>query len=111
MIKKRNPVARLTHRIIFLRNLANDESEDENWQEFCSSFAEIKPICDNRFISLEGIDFGNVITEAFFIFRTRFTKDIKPSMRIKFRNRVFEIKRVINIDEKDRALNIIGLEI
>jgi SPP1 family predicted phage head-tail adaptor len=76
-----------------------------------TSFAEVQPVCDNRFISLEGLSFGNVITEKYFLFKIRFMDGITQEMRISFKGRFFEIKRIINEDERNKMLSIIALEI
>ena len=71
-MKKQSMISKLVHKIIFLENQANNAIEEEKWEEVIQSFAEIKPVCDNGFTSLEGVAFGNVITEEYFIFKTRF---------------------------------------
>jgi SPP1 family predicted phage head-tail adaptor len=109
-MKKRTMVAKLVHKITFWGNV-KDPTHDQTWREITSSFAEIKPLCDNRFLSLEGMAFGNIITEKYFVFTLRFIKNIDPKMRIKFDNRIFEIKRIIDQDERGRVLTIITLEI
>jgi len=101
----------LKHQIIFLENFAASDIEKENWQEKTMSFAEIKPLCDSKFESLENINFGHVMTEGFFIFKIRFIDGINSKMRILFKKRIFEIKRIIDVEEQGRILNIIGLEI
>jgi hypothetical protein len=101
----------LKHQILFLENLANSDLEEENWQEAIMAFAEIKPICETGFNSLEAFDFGHVMTEGFFIFKMRFIKGIDIKMRILFNKRQFKIKRIIDIAEQNRVLKIIGLEI
>ena len=110
-MKKQNMISKLVHKITFLENKANSAIEEENWEEILKSFAEIKPVCDGRVVSLEGIDFGNIITEEYFVFRTRFIKGINRQMRIDFKGRIFEIKRIINEEERSRMLSIIGLEV
>ncbi|MDC0865194.1 head-tail adaptor protein [Rickettsiaceae bacterium] len=75
------------------------------------AFAEIHPVCDNRFIALEGISFGNVITEEYFFFRMRFIRGINREMRIKFHDRIFEIKRIVDEHEREKILSIVALEI
>ncbi|MDG1436317.1 MAG: head-tail adaptor protein [Rickettsiaceae bacterium] len=110
-MKKQSQISRLVHKITFLENKASAAIEEELWEESLTSFAEIKPVCDSRVIALEGVDFGNMITEEYFIFRTRFIKGIHRQMRIKFHERIFEIKRIIDEDERGKSLNIIGLEV
>nr|MBA2628811.1 phage head closure protein [Rickettsiaceae bacterium] len=67
--------------------------------------------CDNRFAFLEGIQFGNVITEEYFLFKIRFIKGVNNTMRISFHNQIFEIKKIIDEDSKARILTIIALKI
>ena len=101
-MKKKTIISKLIHKITFLKNLSTDEISEAKWEEFQVSFAEVKPVCDNRFVSLEGLSFGNVITEEYFLFRTRFIKNINIEMRISFHGKLFEVKRIINEEEKGR---------
>lgn len=110
-MRKKNITSRFIHKIIFLNNVADSAIEEDRWEEWQSSFAEVQPLCDNRFISLEGMSFGNVITEGYFIFKIRFLAGLLPEMRISFKGRIFEIKRIINENERDKMLDIIALEI
>ena len=99
------------HQIIFLENLTLAEGTTEDWQQKFITYAEIKPICDTSFESLENLNFGHVITKGFFLFKIRFLRGITIKQRILFKERQFEIKRIINIGERDMILNIITLEI
>lgn len=62
-------------------------------------------------MSLEGMNFGNLITEEYYLFKIRYMDGLSKALRISFRRKLYSIKRIINIGEKDRFLNIIGLEI
>jgi SPP1 family predicted phage head-tail adaptor len=110
-MKKESTVSKFPHKISILINKSENELFKSKWEEFCVCFAEIKPVSDNKFISLEGVSFGNVITEEYFYFRTRFVKGITKEMRISFQGRDFEIKRIIDDNEKGRMLSIIALEV
>lgn len=101
----------LQHQIKILENFSTSEIEEEKWQEKFTSYAEIRPISDSRFNMLENLNFGHVMTEGYYIFKIRFIKGITTKMLISFRNRRFEIKRIINIAERSKFLNIIGLEV
>jgi head-tail adaptor len=107
---KKRLASNLNHQITFLENITNNDLIPEKWIEKTKSFAEITPLYPNRFESIEGFDFAHVMTEGFFLFKIRFTKGIVPKMRILFKDRNFEIKRIINIKEQDRILQIIALE-
>jgi len=108
---RRATLSKFIHKITFLENTNRSEIEEGTWNEVQTSFAEIHPVCDNRFIALEGISFGNVITEGYFFFRTRFIKKIHREMRIKFHDRIFEIKRLVDEEERGKMLSIVALEI
>ncbi len=110
-MSRKLPSALFSHRIIFLENRTQNELEEGDWQEVCASFAEINPMYDNKFGSIEKFNFGHIVTEAFFMFKIRFIEGINPKMRIGFSKRLFEIKRIINVSEKNRILQIIALEI
>lgn len=101
----------LKHAITFIENTSNSELEEQNWQERYSTFADIKPMYDDKFGSIEKFSFGHVVTEAFFMFKIRFTDAIHGKMRIIFKRRIFEIKRIINHNEASKVLKIIALEI
>jgi SPP1 family predicted phage head-tail adaptor len=99
------------HPIKIIENTAISEVSPENWQEKFSLYAEIKALSDSRFESLENFSFGHVITEGLFLIKIRFMRGITTKMRIIFRERQFEIKRIINIEERERVLQMIVLEI
>jgi head-tail adaptor len=103
--------SRLNHRIIFLENTSNPEIEEPAWREKVKTFAEIKAICDNKFLEMEGVKFGHMITEGYFHFIVRYLRDINTNMRILFAERSFDIKRIIDVREERKILKIIALEI
>lgn len=103
--------SKLIHKVTFLENVANFETEELVWKEKIHTFAEIKAICDNKFLEMEGVSFGHLITEAYFHFTIRYIRGINPDMRILFHGRNFDIKRIIDIEERGRVLSIIALEI
>ncbi|MBP7190057.1 MAG: head-tail adaptor protein [Rickettsiaceae bacterium] len=100
----------LKHKISILENASPDELS-ENWQEIEITFAQIKPLYDNKVESLDSFAFGNIVTDGYFVFQTRGSIKVSTKMRIKFKNRIFDIKRVIDVEEAGRWLKIIALEI
>jgi SPP1 family predicted phage head-tail adaptor len=113
MIKtnKKNLISRLVHNITFLENLAESISEDPDWREKYNCFAEIFPLTDCKYISIEGMSFGNLITEEYYLFKIRYIKGISKNFRISFRDKLYSIKRIINLKEKDKIINIVAHEI
>lgn len=101
----------LKHHIAFLENTSASELGEAEWIERCQTFAEIKPLFDSKVGSLESFDFGHVVTEGYFMFKIRALHEINVRMRISFKGRLFEIKRIVDAHEQGRMLQIIALEI
>ena len=110
-MKNSSIISQMVHKIIFLKNITNSEIDTPKWQQIIETFAQVKPVCDNRFAFLEGIQFSNVITEEYFLFKIRFIKGLDKTMRISFYDQIFEIKRIIDPHAKGRMLNIVALKI
>ena len=100
----------LKHSVSFIENISKSELEDQNWEERYVTFADVRPMYDNKFGSIETFSFGHVVTEAFYMFKIRFTEEVHTKMRIMFKRRMFEIKRIINDGEASKTLKIIALE-
>ncbi len=101
----------LRHLITILENKTVNPVDLEDWQEKFLVFAEIIPVSENNFSTLEGLNFGHMITEAYFIFKIRFTEGINIKQKILFKNRNFDIKRIINDGELNRTMTVIALEV
>ena len=108
---KKTFIARLAHNINFLENVADSSSADPVWQEKYNCFTEIIPLSDCKYMLIEGMNFGNLITEEYYLFKIRYMDGLTKALRISFRRKLYSIKRIINIGEKNRFLNIIALEI
>jgi head-tail adaptor len=52
-----------------------------------------------------------VLSKEFVLITVRFHEGINKSMRIRFRNNIYEIKKITNVKELDRFLQIIALRI
>ena len=101
----------LRHRITILENTNQEELGGELWQEKYTTFAEIKPLYDSKVGSLENFDFGHVVIEGYFMFKIRALPNLNSKMRIGFKNRLFDIKRIIDTNERGRLLKIIASEV
>lgn len=104
-------ISRLTHYINFLENTSLVAMEEENWQIKLSCYAEITSLSDAKYGILEGMDFGNFITEEYYLFRIRYLEGVGRKMRIGFKNKQYAIKRIVNVNQRDKILNIIAQEI
>ncbi len=103
--------SKLVHKIKILKNQSASAIIEPNWQLVFEVYASVNAIVDKRYILLEGVSFGNVIGEEYYSFRTRYMKGITTDMRIFFKEFLFDIKRIMNEEHKDRWLNIIALRV
>lgn len=76
---------------------------DTEWETFANPYAWIKPISGTE--SLFGMQLQDSITHDIVI-RYKASRAITPEHRIKFGDRLFNIRSVINVEERDRWLQI-----
>ena len=100
----------LRHRIEFLDNIEKDDLI-QKWQLRFSTFAKATHLMPNSLKFFEGIEFGNLINQNYMLFCIRFNKEVNKNMRIKLNNKEFLIKKITNILEQDRFLELIAMEI
>ena len=97
-------IGRLKHRITF-QELSKSQNEYgelvEKWIDIKTVWAEIKPVSGNQFFAAKQIN--SEISHNVYI---RYRTDLKPSMRIKFKERVFEILYLMNVNEDNRLMQI-----
>ena len=84
----------------------NDYNEPvEQWTTLHTTRANIKPLKGNEnFIS------DQIHAETTHLITMRYLKPLDTSMRINFNGRFFDILSIINIEEKNRALQILAKE-
>jgi head-tail adaptor len=99
-------ISRLRHYIKFSTILPDGSFEDVS-----SAFAEISPITDTSVKEFDEISFGHLLTEEYFLITTRYLRNLNSSMRIRFNDRIFAIKRIINPYELNHILKIIAQEL
>lgn len=97
-------IGRLKHRITF-QELSQSKNEYgelvEEWLDIKTVWAEIKPVSGNQFFAAKQIN--SEISHNVYI---RCRTDLKPSMRIKFKERVFEILYLMNVNEDNWLMQI-----
>lgn len=98
-----NP-GRLNKKITF-QQLCQDKDEYgeivEEWLDIKTVWAEIAPVSGNQFFAAKQIN--SEISHNVYV---RYCNDLSPSMRIKFRDRIFEILYIMNVKEENRLLQI-----
>ncbi|MCC2646865.1 MAG: hypothetical protein K0R02_930 [Rickettsiaceae bacterium] len=104
-------IAKLKHKITFLERKESEAFAEEKWEEKFQTYAEIIPLDENSYNYIENLNFGQIISESLFIFHIRYISLPLSKLRIKYNDRLFEIKKVTNKEEKNFLLSIIALEI
>jgi SPP1 family predicted phage head-tail adaptor len=98
----------LKHRITF-QQFSEIENElgdvVKEWLDYKTVRAMIKTVQGREYFSASSTQNENTIR-----FIIRYTNGIHPDMRINFRGRYFEIESVINDDEMNKTLTIMGKE-
>ena len=77
----------------------------QTWTEYANSWAEIKPVRGREYFQAHT---ENVAADTRIILP--YLAGITNKMRIKFGTRIFDIETVINIDERNRELNLMCVE-
>lgn len=81
------------------------ESTDEDWTDFSKTRAGVYPLSGREFFSGEQVN-----SEVTHKVNMRYIPGVKPSMRISFNGRFFEILSVINFQEGNRLLQLLCKE-
>jgi len=100
----------LKQKIHIMENLSTNDLE-ENWHIKGAYFAQVRHLSPSTARFFEGVDFGNLINENYIILRVRFTSEITKNMRIKFKDKSFLIKKMVNVLEQNKLFEIIAMEV
>lgn len=84
-------------------DLDSDFSEKE-WVSKFKLYANLKPIIGGAFSLAEDKSFGSLVLDSYYSFLVRHNSEIRIKMRIKYRNMLFEIRRIIYIDKNKLCL-------
>lgn len=76
----------------------------EDWKSFKSLWAQIKTVKGSEIVTS-----GTEINADTYRFIVRYTDGITPKMRVKFKNRTFDIQSVLNDDEEMRTITIVAI--
>ena len=82
------------------------DSEDEDWKDIATTWANINPISGKEYYSAETIN-----SDLTHKIRLRYRKGITPDMRVIYNDRIFYIISVINEYEKNTMLQLMCREL
>lgn len=110
---KRHIIAGLKSPVTIMekRSDAQEPFQENQWIDLFNVFAEISPLSETKYATIDQFSFGQLSTENYFVFKIRYKSEVSNNMRLAYKNRIFEIKRIINPYERDKVLQIIALEI
>lgn len=98
----------LRHRIILEENVPTRNATREeipNWQVFTSVWGDVKPVSAREFISNE-----RASAEVSHKIKLRYLPGLKPSMRVRWGARLFEIEGILDQGGRQRELVIMARE-
>jgi len=100
---------KLDKRITFqdFKLVKQDGMTQEVWEDFKTVYAMVRTISGREFYQAASVQ--NEYTKRFVI-RYSAGKDINEDMRIKYKNRTFDIVSIINDNERDETLTIMVKE-
>ncbi|PHR57283.1 MAG: head-tail adaptor protein [Arcobacter sp.] len=100
--------ASLKHTIVIQSSIEIPDSfggVSKSWNDFKTVRASVKPQSAKEFFS------AGVQAEATHKIEVRYVLGLNPKMRILFGTRVFDIKSILNIQERNKVLHIICTEV
>lgn len=84
---------------------------NNKWLEKIMLLAQVKNLTQQALKFIDGIEFGSLLEHSCMLFICRYNNQINKTMRINFKQRMFQIRKIINVDENDQYLQIIALEL
>ena len=90
------------------KELIINEHDEGKWQEFATVRAEVGAMSAK--LSSEIFSPMQVMDNAIYRFKIRFIESVKNNMRIRYNNKHFQVKHIINQQEKNLVLLIIAQE-
>lgn len=101
-------IGKLRHRITLLRqvNEVNDYgASTQTWKRVATVWADVRPLSGREYFSAQQVQ-SEVTTQIWL----RHIEGIKPTMKVKFGKREFEILSVLNTQECDVSLQLMCKE-
>ena len=101
-------IGKLRHRITLLRqvNEVNDYgASTQTWKRVATVWADVRPLSGREYFSAQQVQ-SEVTTQIWL----RHIEGIKPTMKVKFGKREFEILSVLNTQGRDVSLQLMCKE-
>ncbi len=80
---------------------------ETTWNDYATAWARIEPVTGRQTSDSNMMKTDSEVTHRITI---RFLRGLTPDMRISFDGRIFKIEVILNIDERNRELEIQAIE-
>ena len=103
----KNLSSRLKHKVLLQEAIKTDDDFGGFsiiWADICSVYCEIKPMSYLRHSQGEEYENDQLITKDYYQVITRFNPVINNTMRLQYKDKIYEIKRCINYGEANSIL-------
>jgi hypothetical protein len=101
----------LKHHVAFLTNIKENPTDHDNWVISYETFAHLANLHPNNLTLVNNFDFGHILTASYVIATLRYSDKIKNNMRLRFQEKIFEIKKIIEDFDGKKFIKLIILEI
>jgi SPP1 family predicted phage head-tail adaptor len=101
-------IGKLRHRITVEETTETQEADGsviENWSAFATAQGSIEPISGREYFAAQTTQ-----AEVTHRISLRYLTGVTPKMRVKYGSRIFDILSVINVDERNRELQLMCRE-
>lgn len=78
----------------------------ETWADIATIWSSIEPVRGREYFQAASVNAENTIR-----FRIRYRQGIRPSMRLIYSGRIFDIKSVIDVNERHREIELMCQEV
>jgi SPP1 family predicted phage head-tail adaptor len=99
---------RLRHRVVIQDYTESQNTYGEatkNWTDYATVWAAVEPIKGREFWQSQQVN-----AEIDVKITMRYITGVKPKMRVVSDSRIFEIEAVINVEERNRELQLLAKE-
>jgi SPP1 family predicted phage head-tail adaptor len=101
--------AKLRHRITLQSKTKVKDSEGitkEKWADVMTVWAAVEPLRGREYFQAAAVNQENTVR-----FRIRYRAGVTPNMRVKYGSRLFDIKSVIDIEERHVEMHLMCQEV
>jgi SPP1 family predicted phage head-tail adaptor len=84
----------------------SEKVDDSQWQDLATVWASVEPISGKEFFAAQ-----EIVAEITHRIRLRYYAGLTPKMRLKLNDRIFDMQRILNVEERNRELEILAREL